>query len=335
MQIKRLEKNNTNLLFKYLKNNFKSDHIFYKSNKLFDWQYLSKNDYNFYTLQIKNNIKAVQGYIPTSRYDKKLKNDTIFLSVWSSSEVSTGSKLFYYFIKKNKCNLLVGLGSSKESFLFQKLLNFNCGYMDHYFLTNSKGYKKLISPTNFSNWKSNLIINNFKEIFIENEIMKIDHNIFKFQYPKKTNKYILNRYFKHPFYEYNIYKIESNKKTIAIFVTRICKFNKKTAIRIVDFFGKIQNFHHGKYLFRHLLKKNNSEFIDIYSYGIPKLNLAKSGLDNVEKYKKNKIIIPNYFEPFLKENVKLPYAFKASKKIEKKVRFFKGDSDLDRPNILK
>ena len=264
MQIKRLEKNNTNLLFKYLKNNFKSDHIFYKSNKLFDWQYLSKNDYNFYTLQIKNNIKAVQGYIPTSRYDKKL-----------------------------------------------------------------------ISPTNFSNWKSNLIINNFKEIFIENEIMKIDHNIFKFQYPKKTNKYILNRYFKHPFYEYNIYKIESNKKTIAIFVTRICKFNKKTAIRIVDFFGKIQNFHHGKYLFRHLLKKNNSEFIDIYSYGIPKLNLAKSGLDNVEKYKKNKIIIPNYFEPFLKENVKLPYAFKASKKIEKKVRFFKGDSDLDRPNILK
>ena len=335
MEIKRLKKNDLNLLFKFLKKNFKSSHIFYKSNKLFDWQYLSKNDYNFYTLKIEKNIKAVQGYIPTSRYDKKLKNDTIFLSMWSSSAVSAGTKLFYYFIKKNKYNLLVGLGSSRESFLFQKMVNFNCGHMDHYFLTNSQGHKKLISPANFSNWKSSLIVKNFREIVTKNEIMKIDHYIFKAQYPKKTNQYILNRYFKHPFYKYNIYKIMSNKKTIAIFVTRICKFNKKTAIRIVDYFGKNQDFHHGKYLFRYLLQKNNSEFLDIYSYGIPKLNLAKSGLDNVEKYKKDKIIIPNYFEPFLKENIKIPYAFKTSKKMEKKVRFFKADSDQDRPNILR
>jgi hypothetical protein len=335
MQIKRLKKNDLNLLFKYLKKNFKSNHIFYKSNKLFDWQYLSKNDYNFYTLKIEKNIKAVQGYIPTSRYDKKLKNDTIFLSLWSSSGVSTGTKLFYYFIKKNKCNLLVGLGSSRESFLFQKMLNFNCGYMDHYFLTNSQGHKKLISPVSFSNWKSSLIVKNFSEIISKNQIMKIDDHIFKAQYPKKTNQYVLNRYFKHQFYKYNIYEIQSDKKTIAVFVTRICKFDKKTAIRIVDFFGKNQDFHHGKYLFRYLLKKNNSEFLDIYSYGIPKLNLAKSGLDNVEKYKKDKIIIPNYFEPFLKKNIKLAYAFKTSKKMEKKVRFFKADSDLDRPNILK
>ncbi|MDB3959269.1 hypothetical protein N9407_00535 [Candidatus Pelagibacter sp.] len=335
MKIKKLKKNDLYSFFKYLKKNFKSNHIFYKSNELFDWQYLSKNDYNFYIFKVKSNIKAVQGYIPTSRYDKKLKDDTIFLSIWSSSEVSAGTKLFYHFIKKNKCNLLVGLGSSRESFLFQKMLDFNCGYMDHYFLTNSERHKKLISPKSFSNWKSNLIVKNFKEIVSKKEIMKIDNNIFKEQYPKKTNQYILNRYFKHQFYKYNIYEVQRDQKTIAVFVTRICEFNKKTAIRIVDFFGKNHNFHHGKYLFRHLLQKNNSEFLDIYSYGIPKMNLARSGLDNVEKYKKNNIIIPNYFEPFVKKNIKLPYAFKTSEKIKKKVRFFKADSDLDRPNILR
>ena len=98
MQIEKLKKKNLLKLFNHLKNNFKKKHILYKSMSLFDWQYKNRLDYNFYILKIKSAIMAAQGFIPTSRYDKHLKNDAIFLSIWSSSGVSIGSKLFFSFI---------------------------------------------------------------------------------------------------------------------------------------------------------------------------------------------------------------------------------------------
>ena len=335
MIIVKLKKNNRELLINYLKKNFKKKHILYNSKKLFNWQYQSKKDYNFYVIKEKNKIKAAQGFIPTNRYDKNLKDDTIFMSIWSSSKISLGSKLFFNFIEKIKFNLLVGLGSSRESFLFQKMLNFNCGYMDHYFLASKLKQKLILSPSNFSNTKSESIIKNFKKLNNEKKLLEISNDIFKNQYPRKSKVYFLNRYLKHPFYKYHLYKINEKKKTLALFVFRICKYQNSSAIRIVDFVGEKNFFKNGKYLFRYLLKKYNSEFIDIYSYGIPKKILEKSGLENIKKYTNKKVIVPNYFEPFLQKNIKLPYAFKSSREIKNKVKLFKGDSDLDRPNFIK
>ena len=48
------------------------------------------------------------------------------------------------------------------------------------------------------------------------------------------------------------------------------------------------------------------------------------------KFKKN-IIIPNYFEPFKRENIKLRYAIWPDKKT---LPIFKGDCDQDRPNVI-
>ena len=109
MKIKKLKKNNLQIFFKYFKKNYQKKHIFLKSKKVFDWQYLDRGNYNFYILVIKNKIKAIQGYIPTSLYDKKLKNDSIFLSLWSSAGLTTGSKLFFYFSKKIKHNFMLRL----------------------------------------------------------------------------------------------------------------------------------------------------------------------------------------------------------------------------------
>ncbi|WP_440653531.1 hypothetical protein [Candidatus Pelagibacter sp. HIMB1542] len=334
MKIYKIKKRKRKVLLEFLKKNFKSKHILYKSKKLFDWQYLHKNYYNFFVLETEKIIKAAQGYIPTSRYDKNLENDTIFMSIWSSSEISKGSKLFFYLLKNLKVKLLVGLGGTNESFLFQKLLKFNCGYMKHYFLAAKKKSKKLISPKNFTNEKLFKITNNFTKMTNIKQINEIDKNVFTHQYPRKTDKYLINRYLKHPFYNYILYKITNKKKTVGIFVFRVCKFDNRFAIRIIDFLGEENNFSYGKSLFLFLLKKYDSEYIDIYSYGIREDILKKSGLENVEKYKKLKLIIPNYFEPFVKKNIKLGYAFKCSSDIKRKVRFFKGDSDLDRPNIL-
>ena len=49
----------------------------------------------------------------------------------------------------------------------------------------------------------------------------------------------------------------------------------------------------------------------------------------------DKIIIPNFFEPFKKQNFNMAYGYLLSKNYKKKkIKFFKGDSDMDRPNSL-
>ena len=185
MQIEKLKKKNLLKLFNHLKNNFKKKHILYKSMSLFDWQYKNRMDYNFYILKIKSTIMAAQGFIPTSRYDKLLKNDAIFLSIWSSSGVSIGSKLFFSFIKKVNYKIMIGLGGSKQSFLFQNLLNFNCGYMKHFFLSSDNSRKELISPKNFSNYKFTKEKKNYKQLLKKEDILNISKNLFNYQIPKK------------------------------------------------------------------------------------------------------------------------------------------------------
>lgn len=334
MIIKKLKKNNLFKFFFFLNKFYKKRHIFFSSKKIFNWQYKNNKNYNFYYLNIKKKITAIQGYIPLDRFDKDLKNDTVFLSLWSSSTVTAGSKLFLKFLKKINYKLIAGLGGTEQSFLFQKLLKFKCGYMIHYFLTSNKSVKKLIYPNNFSNYKYLNHKVNFEELKSKKEILTIEKNLFKSQIPKKSPNYLLNRYLNHPVYNYSIYKVVKNLKTIAIFVFRICKYKKNSAVRIIDFVGQNKSFPHGRFLFHFLLNKFRSDYIDIYCYGVPETYLKKSRLENVEKYKKIKLIIPNYFEPFKKKNIVLRYAYKLLKKSKSKVRFFKGDSDLDRPNVV-
>ena len=58
--------------------------------------------------------------------------------------------------------------------------------------------------------------------------------------------------------------------------------------------------------------------------------MSKSGL-----HKNNfndQIVVPNYFEPFVKKNINLKWAIKSNNPVM--TPMFKGDCDQDRPNKL-
>ncbi|EOW3520763.1 hypothetical protein ACOWVB_000374 [Campylobacter coli] len=50
------------------------------------------------------------------------------------------------------------------------------------------------------------------------------------------------------------------------------------------------------------------------------------------KKQEDKNIIPNYFEPFEKKNILIKFAYKTK---VNNYAIFKGDSDQDRPSVLK
>ena len=65
MKIEKLKKNEYKKFCDYLSKNYKKNHILL-SLKIFDWQYLNGRTYNL-CFKEKNEIKAIQGFIPNNR----------------------------------------------------------------------------------------------------------------------------------------------------------------------------------------------------------------------------------------------------------------------------
>ena len=109
------------------------------------------------------------------------------------------------------------------------------------------------------------------------------------------------------------------------FVCREDNYLNSKCLRLVEYFGNTKKIPFLGNDFQYICSKNKYEYIDFYNYGIKKKLLTKIGF--VLKSSK-KDIIPNYFNPFIK-NILLRYAYFPKKN---KMIIFKGDCDQDRPN---
>ncbi len=171
---------------------------------------------------------------------------------------------------------------------------------------------------------------NYEKIEKKEDFKKSDlDHIFKFQIPIKSKKYLINRYLNHPIYKYHLYVV-TDKKISNICVFRIVNYKKVNVVRFVDFIGSNKSFLYLKTFFLEILKIYKAEYLDFYSYGIPDNILKKTGLVNK---KDCNAIIPNYFEPFVYQNIDIYFGFRKFN-AKGKIRIFKGDGDLDRPSIL-
>ncbi len=308
---------------------------FYKSsvfNKgMMDYLFKKKNSkyYNFKIIKKANNIVGIHGYIPQNQFDSKLKNSEIFLGLL------IGKKKLNFPIFPLTYNSII---SDKKTFIgsvnpyftpFLKLKKFQVKIMSHNLII-SKLIKKfnILKIGNYKHSNIKLIRKDLNYKFLtKKELINLNtKHIYNYQIPLKSDKYIINRYINHPFYKYFIVGIFKNKNKLKIIlVLRKINIKNSNVLRIVDLFGRNEDIPIIKNTLIELLKIFNSEFVDIYSFGIPEKILEKSGFINRFKFKN--LIVPNYFEPLISENVDLKVGF-ISKKVEK-VRIFKGDCDQD------
>ena len=77
-----------------------------------------------------------------------------------------------------------------------------------------------------------------------------------------------------------------------------------------------------------IIKNFRLKYIDFINFGIKKVSFNKIGM----KKRSNKIILPHHFEPLENKNIDVMFSY-----ISKKEPFyvFKGDSDLDRPSLIR
>ena len=312
---------------------FKKNHILTKDSILFDWQYRNR-DLSCSIALFKKKIMGLQFYIPLYQFDPKLKNNKeIFTSLWFTKKtniISLGEKIFDYTIQSLKPKLIIAMGLPDYLIKFHIKKKFIIKKMVHSFVTSQnikKNILKINKPTIGSSKKIIITQVNSKTELDKSNIKKL----FKFQYPTKSIQYINNRYILHPVYKYHIYHIQFNKNKV-LCVVRVIKIKNKNIIRLVDFIGQNNSFKHLTNFFLFILNKFKADYLDFYSFGIPKKILKTSGLHLKEDF--NKLIVPNHFEPFENKNVDIFIGYLSKYIDNSKIRLFKADSDLDRPNLF-
>ena len=326
------------LLVDFIKNHWQSDHVFVKSIEMIDFQHLDikYNRYNFiigYNMLTKQ-IDGILGIIPLSHFDQELnKYKDTWGGIWKvrsdvkNEEISNlGANLFSFF---NDYNTHGSIGMSKIPTVLHKIRKYKTGVLNQYFILNNKMIDfKIAKVTDF-------VVNNVVESNRNNARIKMISDIVKLKdadfteiyFPRKSIKYLYNRFQKHPIYKYKFWEI-SDYKSKVIIVTRKIFINNASVIRIVDVYGRLENFNSLFQQFQEVLQIENAEYIDILNFGISKEVFYKIGFQKLNI--KDDIIIPNYFEPFVRENIELNCAYRS----QLDYVLFKADADQDRPSII-
>ena len=322
-------------IMKFIYSEWKKNHILAINKKFFLYEYGNKNLINFVVSKINNKINGIQGFLKSSSD----KNASLWATMWCSSKKNVPPMLgisMLNYMRSLGYKSVMSNGINKSSEKIYKQLGFKVGSLNQYFIPNNNLDNYQIAKIPKKILKKKIVIKKdnkltFKKIHLNDVYKKFDFSKYYLRLPFKDYNYFKKRFLKHPIYSYDVYGVFNKEKLISILVTRINNHKKSTCLRIVDFYGEEHALNTFTYNLILIMKFSKHEYIDLLAKGLDEKILSKAGFIKLNK-KNNNIIIPNYFEPFVKRNINIKY-FTDSKN-HKNLRIFKSDGDQDRPNFF-
>lgn len=320
-------------IMSFIEREWKSDHILAQNREFFMYEFSDGDKINFIIAKEKetNEIVGILGFLPASKDKDNLDIWGVMWKVTDKKPVKSflGIELMKRLIQLTKCRTEIGIGANPKTSipLLKMMLKFNIGKMQHFYRLSEVKKFKIANVRNFSiinsGSKENFILKEFSNIYeLDREFSFKGNEEFK---PYKDSWYIDKRFFKHPIYSYKVNGIcDKSGRVHAIIVFRKIECNGSSVLRIVDYIGQQSAFGNLYNTFECLL--NDYEYIDFYEYGFENKYLYEAGF--VEKTEIDVNIIPNYFEPFVQNNVDIWI-----NSTHENCLFCKADGDQDRPNF--
>lgn len=320
----------------FINSQWRENHPLALSLQLLEWQHLTQSTYHFFVAE-ENGIDefaALLGFIPTWQYDEELRTSgDCWAAIWKvASHITKGGGLGFALLRKllaqSEVKSFAAIGISSDANSQFGALGFTMvDKLEHYYLQNPSidEYKIAVFNTTLP---SSPMISGFSLKKIPNLSSGISlQHAYR---PLKTIPYIINRYQRHPIYTYEFYgAYDPLARLVAIFVCRDVSEAGATCVRIVDIFGDISSVPSLYHPWLEILRTKKAEYVDVLNYGIAPEHFVRMGFNRLE-HDDCAVIVPNYFEPFVRKNVKIEAAVKA----DYDYVIFKGDGDQDRPNRL-
>ena len=330
-EIRKAKEEDIPKIMSFISQNWREDHIMATNRLFFEYEFLESDGSVNFILAIdreKETIEAINGILKASHDSECLD---IFGSFWKTLSGNMGFLGLELIKRKNTlfgARAAIGVGDNpKTSVPLMKILHRYTSKMKHYYrLAERDDY--LIAKIECKHTEK--ITDSMTGSIVEyKDIEELKNNFdveaYKDKIPYKDAWYINHRFFNHPIYKYNVYGIEQNGMAKAIIVLRREVHNSRIAIRFVDYIGDESVFSVTRNFFDELLQEQEVEYIDFYCEGFNDENIISAGFIQLQEGDSN--IIPNYFNPFLQENIDI-YVSSS----EPNTRFTKADADQDRPN---
>lgn len=324
----------------FIDNYWQKNHILTESKKLLDWQhYDEKNSrYNFVIAKSRKTgeIHGLIGFILSSIYDNEIKTPIRWGAIWKIREdvavKGLGLALKGYMEIMVPVQYIGGVGLSKYSKAIDTKLGEKMGKLSQYYIANPDIKEfELIGNPEFPDTVSMEL--DKKKHFLtlsEKEFCETAYSIEKYIMPYKSIKYYVNRYYRHPIYDYGFIGICDDTGMIAVFVYRKCMVGSCAGIFIVDYIGSPVAIAGCYNLFLNFLRNENAEHISFPCSGMQDIWLRQAGFKLRED---SDVVLPVYYEPFVRSNVDLDYHFWTNNDFSDEI-IVKGDADQDRPNRL-
>ena len=314
-------------IMKFIKEYWSETHILANSREMFEYQYVYGEEVCF-VISVNKETKEIEGVLGYIPYETEGERD-IFTALWKvrkGKNLFQGIDLLYYLEEHARCRDLFCAGINPKTFSIYKYMGKVVTKMQHFYILNESCDYRVAKIFQIEN------IPYMDEKYTAKKIKKVDElQIFDDQRgmqsrPYKGREYIDRRFFHHIVYTYDIYEVTTNTG-IAYVVGREQQQNGSVIFRIVDMWGeKSAIMKLGAFLHALLLEKGY-EYMDCYAYGLDEI-LQQAGMRMIQENDEN--IIPNYFEPFIQENVDI-HIFVPR---DMEVHMLKGDGDQDRPNFI-
>ncbi|MBQ7209000.1 MAG: hypothetical protein IJS01_14470 [Lentisphaeria bacterium] len=312
----------------FIERHWKQGHILAHDLRLMDFLHRNpEGNYNIVLAGRGDDITGFLGVIPVSHFDPALTSEKdTWLAIWKNVG-GPGDGLALFQEATARFETIGSIGINAKVAKLYKVLGFQLGELAQYYIPNEKteAFRIAVLPQGEYTGPE-------KEAELETlspQEMKVS-GVHGFYHPLKSLAYFENRYVKHPYYKYIFLGVRNPGEAAyrGILVVRPIDINGSRCLRIVDVLGDMDSWSSIGGAVQQLLQQTEAEYIDCLNYGVAESVFKRHGFKKADESH----VIPNYFEPFLRENISIKLAILNRKNVPYVV--FKGDSDQDRPNHL-
>ena len=328
----------TDRLMQFMHQEWHKDHILSRNKELFLYDFKEGDQLNLaIATDHANRLIGIFGFM---KYNSDDLPD-IAGSLWKASdeagEPMLGLKLREYTVKNIAHRIFSAPGAGLQTRPIYHLINMDWIEMEQHYIPNPTlpTYqlavipKATIRPLSGPDQPAGDTAVTVQHVADPDQLKNFPFRSFTTITPFKDWNYLKKRFFEHPIYPYDVYLTKQDGDSICITVCRTAKHHNSSACRIVDFYGDEAGLPGTMAHLRDVMVDSGHEYIDFISTGFDSGILSRSGFSNLD-LDQSAIIVPNYFEPFVKKNVRV-YAV-ADKTECLQLRLCKADGDQDRPN---
>lgn len=322
---------------------FRAGHPLSRRRDLFDWQYGNGPDarYNLVLALEPSSaeILGMLGFIDGKRYNPALAGaDCLWLTTWQVNPAaripSLGFTLVRYLQEHVEHSYLASSGIRAALKPMYRALGFAVCDLSHHFLLNPDVPEHHIAviPPGLSA-PPPVAASGLRLSPVTKTNFPFDPPagaIGLARTPAKSAAYFYRRYSCHPFYDYRVFQVLRGSTPSGLLATRTVTENGAKALRVVDLLLDARDIPELGAPLLDLIVDSGCEYGDLLQAGLDGSALSLAGFRTVTGAPG--VVVPNHFEPFVRQNIQITACFRGPDRGPFVV--CKGDCDQDRPNLI-